>query len=97
MNMPRASNYNMCLLRRCCPVVTPPGFYTTPASGTTVCGPGEFRAEWSPNTAATSCSKCGDGISAAKLEQITYRASDGSALIQDVSTNADACCEWLEH
>lgn len=79
--------------------VTPPGYKTDIGAGnTTKCsstpGAGEFRAEWKPYTAAATCTACGDGISVELLDQVTSHPL-GVATIENVTTSADACCEWL--
>jgi hypothetical protein len=74
--------------------VTPPGYKTVNGT-TTTCADGEYRAEWKPPTAATSCTACGDGISSSVNDQVTqYDIATGAASSVDIRSSATACCEY---
>lgn len=85
-----------------CATVIPPGFALPDGADTPVqCGvegsgptaSGTYMAEWKPLSAATSCVRCGDGISATGLDQVTSYDLLGAATQYDVATSAAACCK----
>lgn len=80
-------------LAACDCAVTPPGYKTIitgDTGSTTECAPGEYRAEWKPPGAASSCSVCGQNIDSAATEEITSYAVTPDAKPTKVFVRASA-------